>query len=254
MSILGGLIALLLLTPAGPVGGAARAPATPGGWAAAPAAPGGGSLPPSAPQAGGTPGTGGVGSARWPVGGAPQAGSTGPFRWPVDGVPQPVRLFDPPHRPWLAGHRGVDLRASAATTIRAAGAGTILFAGMVVNRPVVTVGHANGLRTTYEPVRPAVTIGTLVPAGAPLGSLLPGHAGCPGAACLHWGLRQGSDYLDPLALLGLGRARLLPLGDHKPPLSAGRAGRATRRRGAGTPRACCRPARTAATTHVRPKP
>jgi len=31
------------------------------------------------------------------------------------------------------------------------------------------------------------------------------------AACLHWGLLQGDVYLDPLALLGLGRVRLLPL-------------------------------------------
>jgi hypothetical protein len=28
---------------------------------------------------------------------------------------------------------------------------------------------------------------------------------------LHWGLRQGNRYLDPLALLGLGRVRLWPL-------------------------------------------
>nr|WP_301548744.1 peptidoglycan DD-metalloendopeptidase family protein [Micromonospora sp. C95] len=150
---------------------------------------------------------------RWPVEGVPQIVGGGRFRWPVDGVPRPVRRYRPPPRPWLAGHRGVDLLAPAAATIRAAGAGTILFAGMVAGRPVVTVGHADGLRTTYEPVQPAVTVGTVVPAGAPLGTLLTGHAGCPAAACLHWGLRRGDDYLDPLALLGLGRVRLLPVGD-----------------------------------------
>jgi murein DD-endopeptidase MepM/ murein hydrolase activator NlpD len=179
MPILGGLTTLLLLTPSGSAGGVA--------------VPSERSFSVAAPQAG--------------------AGGIGRFRWPVDGVPRPVRRFDPPPRPWLAGHRGVDLLAPAAATIRAAGAGTVLFAGMVADRPVVTVGHADGLRTTHEPVQPAVTVGTVVPAGAPLGTLLPGHAGCPAAACLHWGLRQGDDYLDPLALLGLGRVRLLPVAD-----------------------------------------
>ncbi|MEU5904963.1 M23 family metallopeptidase [Micromonospora sp. NPDC047467] len=133
------------------------------------------------------------------------------FRWPVDGPPHPVRLFDPPPRPWLAGHRGVDLAAPPGAVIRSAGAGTVLFAGVVAGRPVVTVGHADGLRTTHEPVQPAVRPGQPVTAGTPLGELLPGHPGCPADACLHWGLRRGDEYLDPLALLGLGPVRLLPV-------------------------------------------
>jgi murein DD-endopeptidase MepM/ murein hydrolase activator NlpD len=76
---------------------------------------------------------------------------------------------------------------------------------------VVSVLHANGLRTTYEPVQPSVVIGARVAAGSRLGVLVAGHPGCPVAACLHWGLRRGGDYLDPLILLGLGRVRLLPL-------------------------------------------
>ncbi|RAO42269.1 uncharacterized protein GAR06_05192 [Micromonospora saelicesensis] len=136
----------------------------------------------------------------------------GRFRWPVDGPPRPVRRFDPPPRPWLPGHRGVDLAAPAGAVVRSAGPGTVLFAGLVAGRPVVTVGHADGLRTTHEPVQPAVRPGQPVTAGAPLGELLPGHPGCPAEACLHWGLRRGEEYLDPLALLGLGPVRLLPLG------------------------------------------
>ncbi|PZW03449.1 Peptidase family M23 [Micromonospora phaseoli] len=186
--------------------------------------------------------------------GVPTAGTVGRFRWPLDGVPQPVRRFDPPPRPWLAGHRGVDLLAPAGATVRSAGAGTILFAGMVAGRPVITVGHTDGLRTTYEPVEPAVTVDTAVPAGAALGVLLPGHSGCPAAACLHWGLRRGPDYLDPLTLLGLGRARLLPLGEitvgAAGPLSPGRAGSAAGRRVAGTRRASCRPGHRPATTRA----
>ncbi|WCN82810.1 murein hydrolase activator EnvC family protein [Micromonospora sp. LH3U1] len=144
----------------------------------------------------------------------PVAAGVGPgrFRWPVDGPPRPVRRFDPPPRPWLPGHRGVDLAAPAGAVVRSAGPGTVLFAGLVAGRPVITVGHADGLRTTHEPVRPAVRPGQPVAAGAPLGELLPGHPGCPAEACLHWGLRRGTEYLDPLALLGLGPVRLFPVG------------------------------------------
>ncbi|WP_036391262.1 murein hydrolase activator EnvC family protein [Micromonospora chokoriensis] len=164
---------------------------------------------------------------------------TGRFRWPVDGPPRPVRRFDPPPRPWLPGHRGVDLAAPAAAVVRSAGPGTVLFAGLVAGRPVITVGHADGLRTTYEPVQPAVRPGQQVTAGAPLGELLHGHPGCPAEACLHWGLRRGEEYLDPLALLGLGPVRLLPAR----PVSAGRAVPAAGRPTVRTRRRRCRPGR-----------
>ncbi|MFI7211695.1 murein hydrolase activator EnvC family protein [Micromonospora maritima] len=141
----------------------------------------------------------------------PSSAAGRPFRWPLAGEPRVARRFDPPPRPWLAGHRGVDLAGDPGAEVRAAGPGTVLFAGPVAGRPVVTVGHRDGLRTTYEPVRSRLTAGVHVDAGTPIGALLAGHPGCPATACLHWGLRRGDSYLDPLALLGLGRARLLPL-------------------------------------------
>ncbi|WP_431935106.1 murein hydrolase activator EnvC family protein [Micromonospora sp. RP3T] len=146
-----------------------------------------------------------------PVSAAPGTGPAARFRWPLPGPPRVARRFDPPPRPWLPGHRGVDLVATPGAEVRAAGSGTVLFAGAVAGRPVLTVGHADGLRTTYEPVRSRLAAGTRVDAGTPVGELLAGHPGCAAAACLHWGLRHGDDYLDPLALLGLGRVRLLPL-------------------------------------------
>jgi len=132
------------------------------------------------------------------------------FGWPV-APPAVVRPFDPPARPWLPGHRGIDIAAPPSVVVRAAGAGTVLFAGTIAGRGVVSVGHAGGLRTTYEPVTATVDLGTVVVRGDPIGRLEAGHHGCPQAACLHWGLRRGPLYLDPLALLGLGRVRLLPL-------------------------------------------
>jgi murein DD-endopeptidase MepM/ murein hydrolase activator NlpD len=132
------------------------------------------------------------------------------FGWPV-APPQVVRRFDPPPQPWLAGHRGVDLAAAPGAEVHAAGGGIVSFAGSVAGRGVVSVVHTGGLRTTYEPVTATVHTGDVVTAGQSLGGLEAGHPGCPVAACLHWGLRRGEQYLDPLALLGLGRVRLLPL-------------------------------------------
>ncbi len=138
---------------------------------------------------------------------APAAG----YRWPLDGTPTVTRRFDPPPEPWAAGHRGVDLAATEGAVVRAAGPGVVHFAGSVAGRGVVSIRHANGLRTTYEPVTPSVTEGQRIRAGDAIGDLVAGHHGCPAAACLHWGLRRGESYLDPLSLLGLGRVRLLPL-------------------------------------------
>jgi len=146
---------------------------------------------------------------------------TGAFRWPLDGAPRVVRRFDPPPKPWLAGHRGVDLAAEVGVPVRAAGAGTVHFAGLVAGRGVVSVTHPSGLRTTYEPVDPTVRAGRAVAAGDQIGTLAAGHPGCAAAACLHWGLRRGEEYLDPLALLGLGRVRLLPLAASAPASASG---------------------------------
>jgi murein DD-endopeptidase MepM/ murein hydrolase activator NlpD len=133
------------------------------------------------------------------------------YRWPLDGVPRVVRSFDPPPQRWLPGHRGVDLAARPGVTVYAAGPGVVRFAGVIAGQGVVSVEHRGGLRTTYEPVVPTVRAGEAVAAGDAVGRLAAGHPGCAEPACLHWGLRRGGEYLDPLALLGLGHVRLLPL-------------------------------------------
>ena len=146
---------------------------------------------------------------------APHAPAVAPaaaaYRWPLAGAPRVTRPFDPPPQPWLPGHRGVDLAAIPAATVFAAGAGVVAFAGVVAGVGVVSVDHPDGLRTTYEPVAGSVRAGQPVAFGQPIGTLTPGHPGCPVAACLHWGLRRGADYLDPLLLLRAGQVRLLPL-------------------------------------------
>ena len=144
---------------------------------------------------------------------APPASAVVPaslWGWPLAGTPTVSRAFDALPTPYAAGHRGVDLVGRAGEHVLAAGAGVVAFAGPVAGRPVVSVDHADGLRTTYEPVQPLVAAGQAVDRGTPLGVLAVGHGGCPAEACLHWGLRRGENYLDPLVLLRPPRVRLLP--------------------------------------------
>ena len=119
-----------------------------------------------------------------------------------------ARSFDPPELRWGVGHRGVDLLAGPGGAVRAPAAGVITFAGVLAGRGVVVVSHGE-LRTTLEPVEASVRVGQSVTAGQVVGRLASGHS-CPGGQCLHWGLKRGADYLDPLSLLSGAQVRLLP--------------------------------------------
>jgi len=136
---------------------------------------------------------------------APAGAEAARLRWPLQPDPVVTRAFDAPRPNWTRGHRGVDLAGVAGQPVSAGAAGTVVFAGVLAGRPVVSVQHPGGLRTSYEPVRAAVRPGQTVRAGTGLGVLLDGHAGCPVAACLHWGAMWGpaarADYVDPLGLL-----------------------------------------------------
>jgi murein DD-endopeptidase MepM/ murein hydrolase activator NlpD len=128
-------------------------------------------------------------------------------------APTILRPFEPPHHRWDAGHRGVDLAGYFGEPVLAANSGTVLYAGFLVDRPVVVVGHGL-LRTTYEPVvaDPSIRVGLQVVRGERIGTLVSGH--CAGVTCLHWGLVSGRGhaavYYDPLLLLGCGAVRLEP--------------------------------------------
>nr|WP_240449410.1 M23 family metallopeptidase [Streptomyces harenosi] len=146
--------------------------------------------------------------------------------WPVGARPWVLRGWDPPPSPYAPGHRGVDLAAAPGVPVRAVAPGRVSFAGRVAGRGVVSVELAGTgdppLRTTYEPVRASVRAGTAVAAGEVVGTVEPAGSHCA-APCLHWGLRDGGTYLNPLSLLppwllGTGPARLLPvLGVPLPP-------------------------------------
>jgi murein DD-endopeptidase MepM/ murein hydrolase activator NlpD len=150
----------------------------------------------------------------------PEAGIPAPgarYAWPLLPVPPIATRFQAPEHVYGPGHRGVDLIGAPEQPVLAARHGTVVFAGPVAGRGVVSVQHDDGLRTTYEPVRPGVAAGAVVRAGDVVGLLAPGHPGCAPAVCLHWGVRRGRmEYLDPLVLLSPPRVRLLPVPDPWP--------------------------------------
>lgn len=132
---------------------------------------------------------------------APQGGQL-----PLAGVV--VRGFDPPAEKWGAGHRGIDLGGAVGDDVVAPAAGRVTFAGNVAGRPVVVISHGDR-RSTLEPVRATSAVGDLVEAGDVVGTLVAGHA-CASEACLHWGVREGDVYLDPLSFINASQVRLLP--------------------------------------------
>jgi murein DD-endopeptidase MepM/ murein hydrolase activator NlpD len=156
-------------------------------------------------------------SAGLVVGVAPAAAAPPPAApgW-APPLPVPLRVtraFTATER-YGPGHRGVDVAAPVGALVRSPGAGTVRFAGPVAGHGVVSVDSA-GLRFSYEPVSPGVRAGQRVGTGTALGRLVAGHPGCsapPGLVCLHWGVRDGERYLDPLRPVRV-RVRLLPLLD-----------------------------------------
>ncbi|WP_405193238.1 peptidoglycan DD-metalloendopeptidase family protein [Streptomyces anulatus] len=190
----------------------------------APAPPGGSAVPAGAPA----PSPGAVSDtdsgAEGGTSGGADSGTDGGAdsdarSWPLAGRPSVLRGWEPPTGPYGPGHRGVDLAAGPGERVLAATDGRVSFAGRVAGRGVVAIEVAGSgsppLRTTYEPVRALIEEGASTRAGQPVGVLEEGPFHCS-EGCLHWGLRRGDGYLDPLSLLPpsllrRGPSRLLPV-------------------------------------------
>ena len=131
------------------------------------------------------------------------------WEWPVDPPKRVVRAYVPPATPYGPGHRGVDLAAGPGDAVYAPADGVVFFAGVVVDRPVLSIRHPGGLLSSFEPVRSNLAAGTAVKRGERIGTLLAGHCA---AGCLHFGVRLYGQYLSPLKYLtGIPHSVLLPV-------------------------------------------
>ena len=126
------------------------------------------------------------------------ASAVGVWQRPVPG--DVARAFRAPLTRYGPGHLGADLVTEPGTPVRAAGRGTVVFAGVVAGTMHVVVAHPGGLRTSYSFLASIrVRSGQTVRRGEIVGT-----AGGRGAAhdgsVLHFGLRIGDIYLDPMRL------------------------------------------------------
>jgi len=155
------------------------------------------------------------------VGGSPASAAASPavarlgaWSWPVSGAHALARPYVAPAGPYGAGHRGIDIRAplgaEAGVQVLAPADGVVHFAGFVVDRPVLSIEHAGGVLSSFEPVQTSLIAGDRVTRGEMIGTLLPGHCVSP---CLHLGVRVDGEYVNPLLFLGgVGWSVLYPSG------------------------------------------
>ena len=137
----------------------------------------------------------------------PSVSDDGAWRWPVDPPRSIARPFIAPPTPYAAGHRGIDIRAPAGV-LYAPASGVVHFAGVVVDRPVLSIDHGGGVLSSYEPVTTTLVEGDAVARGDVIGTVLPGHCA---SVCVHLGVRVDGQYVSPLRFLGaIPRAILLP--------------------------------------------
>jgi len=126
-----------------------------------------------------------------------------------------IRPYLQPNSDYSAGHRGIDLSASIGETIYAPADGEVRFSGKLVDRGVLSIIHAGGMISEFEPICSTLQPGDKVKKGTPVGSLcnldVTYKLHCPTSTCVHFSLRIAGAYVSPQALIGgLNPSRLLP--------------------------------------------
>ena len=138
-----------------------------------------------------------------PAAGASQGDERPVFRPPVDApVTDPFR---PPDDPYGPGNRGIEYGTEPGDAVRAAAAGTVVFAGAVAGDLYVTIDHGGGVVSSYSYLlRVSVRVGARVSQGQVIA--IAGDR-------LHFGVRVDGSYVDPAAFIGVRRirVRLVPL-------------------------------------------
>ncbi|WP_285117149.1 M23 family metallopeptidase [Leifsonia sp. fls2-241-R2A-40a] len=134
----------------------------------------------------------------------------GTWEWPL-AEHRLTAAYAAPATRYAAGHRGIDLAAVAGSMVGAPAAGVVRFSAVVVDRPVLTLDHGDGVLSSYEPVRSDLPVGAVVARGAVVGTVASGGH-CDGS-CIHVGVRVNGEYVSPMRFFGrVPPAVLLPLG------------------------------------------
>ncbi|MGL3150532.1 murein hydrolase activator EnvC family protein [Microbacterium sp. A82] len=131
------------------------------------------------------------------------------WQWPVPGVHHVVTPFQAPTHDYGPGHRGIDISVAVGSVVHAPADGVVAFRGVVVDRPLITIDHGDGLVTTLEPVSSQLSVGTAIAAGEEVGTVA--HGGHTPIDQLHLGVRLNDVYINPMLLFSdVPRAVLLP--------------------------------------------
>ncbi|MGH2774269.1 MAG: peptidoglycan DD-metalloendopeptidase family protein [Actinomycetota bacterium] len=105
-----------------------------------------------------------------------------------------ARGFDLPKGQFGPGNRGLDYAVVAGAPVRAAGSGTVTFAGPVAGTVAVTLDHEGGLETTYTGMRELYVVrGETIDQGHWLGET---------DDRFHFGVKLDDIYVDPKGYLG----------------------------------------------------
>lgn len=107
-----------------------------------------------------------------------------------------MTFYDLPNGKYQAGHRGIDLPSTPGALVRAPTSGVVSFAGVVVDRPTLTIRTASGALLSIEPLVSEAKTGDTVTAGQIIGAVsVGGHCA---DQCLHLGVRVNDEYVNPL--------------------------------------------------------
>ena len=128
-----------------------------------------------------------------------RSGFDWPAEGPISGVYGSQRILNGQPR---APHFGLDIAGATGTPVRAAAAGTVLFAhpGMYFNGRTLVIDHGLGLQSIYLHLSEiSIQPGARVEKGQIVGKI--GATGRVTGAHLHWGLQWNEIYVDPQLVL-----------------------------------------------------
>jgi murein DD-endopeptidase MepM/ murein hydrolase activator NlpD len=130
---------------------------------------------------------------------APAATVAAGWRWPLIG---PITQYFGQRLTVYGFHQGIDIDGDTGDPVRAAHSGRVVVAGNYddCGGLEVHVDHGDGITSWYRHLsRIDVAVGATVEAGSVIG--LVGETGCAFGSHLHFGVRVGSTFVDPLRYL-----------------------------------------------------